>query len=153
MSVVAVRPGSLDDRSEAIILSIDSKWSVPLLSGSLQCVIRKRLPISSYPRFVYFHAKSPLSAIIGRAEIVEIRRAPLAFLLHSQVALQIDAERIESYVGNSTEAGWLKFRAMEATKRTVGLARLRSELEYFPPQSFAFVSRKSLPIIDEMCGF
>jgi predicted transcriptional regulator len=153
MVLVAVRPEVPENRSNAVILSIDSKWLDSLQFGSLRWIIRKRLPFATKLKLVYFHAKSPVSGIIGRAKILFIERVSSSYLLRNANKLEISAKEILAYLGDAPEVGLMQFEKMETAKDTVGLHKLRERLDYFPPQSFAFISRSALPMIDEMSGF
>jgi hypothetical protein len=60
---------------------------------------------------------------------------------------------ILSYVGNAPTIGLFKFDNIEVAPKPATLAELTEVLEYFAPQSFSFVSRRALPIVDKVCGF
>jgi len=153
MNQIPVRPTDADDRSNAIILSFGAKWAGPIKTGSLKWVIRKRVPLAMGPEFVYFHVNAPISAIIARGRVRKIEQVSPAFVVEHSQNLQMSKNDILSYAGDASTIGLFRFDQIELASRAATLADLRQELEYFPPQSFSFVSRQALPIIDKVCGF
>ena len=153
MPQVSVRPEGAFDRSSSFILSIDAKWMPALCDGSLTCLIRKRLPFAGEVSEVYFHAKSPVSSIFGRAKVVGIEKIPVASAVARNGELQMNEKEIKAYTKGLSEIGFMKFCHFEATSDPVGMQNLREMVGYYPPQSFAFISRAALPLINDLCGF
>jgi predicted transcriptional regulator len=154
MSQVPVRPFDADDRSNAIILSLGAKWAEPIRTCSLKWIIRKRVPLAiSKPEFVYFHVNYPVSEIIGRGRVGSIEHVSLAFAEEHSEDLQMDRKQIRSYVGEAGSIGLFRLKQIQLARKSATLSGMREMLEYYPPQSFSFVSKKALPIIDRMCGF
>jgi predicted transcriptional regulator len=153
MHQTSVRPADPDDRSNAIILSFGANWAAPIRTGSLTWVIRKRVPLAVKPEFVYFHVNAPVSVIIARGRVRAIEQVSSAFAVEHSQDLQMAESDVRSYVGDTSTIGLFRFDQIELASKAATLAHLREELEYFPPQSFSFVSRQALPIIDKVCGF
>lgn len=153
MHQIPVRPVDAGDRSNAIILSFGAKWAAPIRTCSLKWVIRKRVPAAINPDFVYFHVNAPVSAIIARGRVETIDQVPSAFAVEQSQNLQMAKSDIRAYVGDASTIGFFRFDQIELASKTASLADLREELIYFPPQSFSFISRQALPIIDRVCGF
>lgn len=153
MALLSVRPETADERSRSFILSIDAKWVPSLVDGSLTCLIRKRLPFGSDVAEAYFHAKSPMSALFGRAKVISITRVSIATAVARRKELQISEFDIKSYVKGLSEIGLMQFSQFEETANPVSIRLMRDELEYFPPQSFAFISQAALPKLIDLCGF
>lgn len=153
MAAIPLGPTSPGEQSNSIVLSIDSKWVDLLVSGRLLHLIRKRLPVLNPPRFVYLHAKSPLSAIVAKAEIQRVSKVPLSEAEKLADQLGISANAIEKYAGKASQIGLLVFKHVAPAREPGQLATLRERLEYHPPQSFSFVSDDASAIIDELCGF
>lgn len=153
MHQIPVRPTDADDRSSAIILSFGAKWAAPIKTGSLKWVIRKRVPLAIKPEFVYFHVNAPVSVIIAKARVGTIEQVSSAFAVEYSQDLQMAKSDIRSYVGDASTIGLFRFDQINLASKAATLAELREVLEYFPPQSFSFVSKMAQPIIDRVCGF
>jgi predicted transcriptional regulator len=153
MHQIPVRPTDVDDRSNAIILSFGAKWAEPTQTGSLKWVIRKRVPLGIEPEFVYLHVNAPVSAIVSRGRVGSIEQVSSAYAVEHSQSLQMAKSDIRSYIGDAPTIGLFRFDQIELARKPAKLAELRQMLEYFPPQSFSFISRKALPIIDRLCGF
>jgi predicted transcriptional regulator len=153
MHQIPVRPADVDDRSNAMILSFGAKWAAPIKTGSLKWLIRKRVPLAIKPDTVYFHVNAPVSVIIAKGRVKIVEQASTAFVLEHSQDLQMAKAEILEYVGDAPMIGLFRFDYIELASKAATLADFRAELEYFPPQSFSYVSRKALPIIDRLCGF
>jgi predicted transcriptional regulator len=153
MNQIPVRPASPDDRSDAIILSFGAKWADQIKRGAISWVIRKRVPLVTKPDFVYFHVNSPVSAILARGSVASIESVSAAFAAENHQHIEMTKSDILSYVGNSPTIGLFKFDRIEIAPKAATITDLTEVLEYFAPQSFSFVSREALPIINKACGF
>ena len=153
MTPIPLGPSAPGDQVTSIVLSIDSKWVDPLASGRLLHLIRKRVPVLNPPRFVYLHAKSPVSAIVAKAELQQVTKVPVSEAVKLSGELGISANAIEKYAGQSSQIGLLVFKHVAPAHVPGRLATLREQLEYHPPQSFSFVSDEAAAVIDEICGF
>jgi predicted transcriptional regulator len=153
MSDVTVRSQHLEDQSDAIILSIEAKWIDQLKTGTLKWLMRKRIPASSKPKFVYLHAKAPVSAIFAKARIERLEMMPAGFAIDHSAQFAMTAAEVRSYLGGSPNVGVMKFGRVLGAKKNADLETLRRRLNYHPPQSFSFVSREAAGVIDGICGF
>ncbi len=141
------------DRSDAIIVSFDSRWYDVIVSGTLSAVIRKRVPTSATPAWLYFHLNSPKSALCARARIETIEVATRAEVHAMHDALALSQTEIDSYCAGRQEIGLYKISGIELAKPPASLASLKRELEYAPPQSFLFLSLAAKNLINKACGF
>lgn len=153
MDQIPVRPASPDDRSNAVILSFGEKWADPIKRRATTWVIRKRVPLVTKPEFVYFHVNAPVSAIIARGRVGTIERVSANFAAEHHQCLEMTKSDILAYVGNAPTIGLFKFDRIEIAPKPATILELTELLEYFAPQSFSFISRAALPIIDKACGF
>ena len=153
MTIIAVRPANPADLSGSAILSIDAKWAEAIRAGSLKWLVRKRVPLVSKPTHIYFHAKAPVSALIGRGIVSSIERVKSDFILRHASDLQMKPDELRDYIGPLKELGLIRFSQLEPARTSAPLAKIRKRLNYFAPQGFAFVSRSALPVVDELCGF
>ncbi len=153
MPIIPLRPADGDARASNLVLSIDSKWLDQIRAGTLLHLIRKRVPKGGVPKYVYLHAKSPISAIVAKAQLLNLVEVPLAEALGLAGKLQMTHGDISSYVGSSSTIGLLVFRGV-ALARDFGYTHvLREKIDYHPPQTFSFVSEDASNIIDRICGF
>ena len=111
------------------------------------------MPILNPPRYVYLHAKSPVSAIVAKAELQQVTKVAVSEAVKLSGELGISANAIEKYAGQSHQIGLLVFKHVAPAHVPGRLATLRERIEYHPPQSYSFVSDETVAIIDEICGF
>jgi predicted transcriptional regulator len=153
VSPISIRPETAADRSRAFIMAINAKWVPSLSDGSLTYLIRKRLPYRDDVEEAYFHAKSPVSALFGRAKVVGIEKVSIATAIGRKKDLHMSELEIRSYTRGLSEIGLMQLSLFEATVNPVSTQVIREDFNYFPPQSFAFISRTTLPQIIDLCGF
>lgn len=144
---------SSESRSDAVVVSFDSQWYEKLCSKQFTCVIRKRVPMSSTPRWLYFHINSPKSAICARAEILSISHVELseAIALADQLALT-EAE-ISAYFHGKEQVGCYRLGTIKFAAKEVKAAELNRMMGFHPPQSFCFLANAAKAVVDRLCGF
>jgi hypothetical protein len=158
---VVAKAGDLGTRSEAIVVSFDYKWYDRLIGRSFSTVIRKRIPTTFQPSWLYCYIKSPntqkrrkfRSAICARASLVGIDNMDLNSALEISEDLDMSKREIEAYIGNLTSIGVYRLKKIQIAKRKTTLEDLAERLIFNPPQSFFILSNDAKIIIDEMCGF
>ena len=52
------------DQSDGIVVSFGADWHERLLEGRFTAVIRKRVPKTVTPKWLYFHINSPVKRIV-----------------------------------------------------------------------------------------
>ena len=147
------RPETAAERSNSFILSIDAKWMTALRDGSLTCLIRKRLPYGNDVEEAYFHAKSPISSLFGRARVISIQKISVLSAIACKNELQMSEGDIKDYTKGLSEISIMHFKCFESIAEPVSMKILQEALEYFAPQSFSFISRAALPQINYLCRF
>lgn len=142
-----------ESRSDAIVVSFDAEWYERLRAKRFSAVIRKRIPATLQPKWLYFHFNSPRSALSARARVLSVEMIDEAKALSMERQLDLTADRIRLYVRPNPEIGCYRLAGIELAKRDAALQELGKTLVYYPPQSFFVLSKAAKQIIDEICGF
>lgn len=150
ISAKAETPAS---RSDAIVVSFDNTWYGPLHRRGFSAIIRKRVPTSFQPSWIYFHINSPKSAICARASLKSIECLDLKSVIKIENLLDLSRDEITKYVGPSGFIGVYQLEKIELALVEVSLNKLAEHLIYNPPQSFFSLSEPAKIIIDQLCGF
>lgn len=153
MKMIYAKALTDDDRSDSIIVSFDSAWLQKILDATFSAVIRKRVPVSVIPSWIYFHINAPFSEIRARARIDTIKMISKqdAVRLHKQLDLSID--EIRAYVGAASEIGAYSVAEFEIASNNITARALQEQMIYSPPQSFLFLSREGKAVVDRLCNF
>lgn len=141
------------EASDAVVVSFDHEWYQPLRSKAFRAVIRKRVPKTFSPRWLYFHVNSPVSAICARGKLESVGVVPLKEALGLQQELKLSDKAILAYVGRKTDIGLYRLESISLAAREATIGSLSAEMAYFPPQSFFRFSEKGKAIADRICGF
>lgn len=142
-----------DDRSDSIVVSFDSAWRQKVLDATFSAIIRKRVPVSVTPSWIYFHINAPFSELRARARIkaIEMISKQDAVKLHKQLDLSID--EIRAYAGAASEIGAYSVAAFELASNNITTRALQEQMIYSPPQSFLFLSHEGKAVVDRLCNF
>jgi hypothetical protein len=141
------------DRSIGVVVSFDSKWYETIVVREVSLVIRKRIPITRKPDWLYFHVNSPKSAICARAPILSVEPVPVKTVHTFTTELCLDRISIDRYCGVLNEIGTYKLGVIELAPVEATISSIRDHLDYSPPQSFMFMSDHAKEILDKLCGF
>lgn len=144
---------SAETRSDAIIVSFDSVWYSRLRNRSFSAVMRKRIPTTLSPKWIYFHVNSPKGAICGRARLDATRTVNAGTVLELSTELGLTREAIAKYLGSADSVGLYRLRTVEFAKTEATTTELSRWMTYNPPQSFLVLSVAGKAIIDRLCGF
>ncbi len=140
-------------RSDAIVVSFDYIWYEPLHRRRFSAIIRKRVPTSFQPSWIYFHINSPKSAICARASLKGIDHLDLKSAIDIEKFLGLSRDEIISYFGHLDSIGVYLLENIELAEVEVSIGKLAERLIYNPPQSFFALSRPAKMVINQMCGF
>jgi hypothetical protein len=146
----AVNPAA---RSEAIVVSFGSEWYASLRSGRFTAVIRKRVPASTQPHWLYFHINSPKSAICARADILAVEKIDRSKALQIKRELDLSEDRILDYFGRRESMGCYRLGKISYPDREVTSGQIVEHMVYYPPQSFFVLSKHGKELLDRLCGF
>lgn len=150
---VPARASGSADRSDAIVVSFDAKWHEAIIAKAFSLVIRKRIPKSYKPKWLYFHVNAPVSAICARAELTSVAYIPTKVVRNLVSDLSLGQAEIDKYCADLEEVGAYRIAGMETAPVKASVAGLRTQLMYTPPQSFMFLSNTAKIIIDTTCKF
>lgn len=144
---------TVEERSDAIIVSFNSGWRQRLLDKEFSLIIRKRIPTTSAPKWLYFHLNAPISAICARAEISWIGKKSLSYVMGHSTELGLERSEIKAYVGRDSTVGVYELGEIEIAPAEAKMTQIQSKLNYSPPQSFLLLSQQGQKLIDSMCSF
>lgn len=112
--------------------------------------IRKRLPVSIIPRFVYIYCKSPISSIIGKAEVSQIGFVPVSEALREGNRLSMTQDDIEKYCSGQESIGLCRLENLIRFSHPLNLVSICEKLDFTSPQSFVILSKQAVISIDEL---
>ena len=151
--MLTAKATSTTDQSDSVVVSFDAVWQQKLSSRVVSVVIRKRIPKTLRPHWLYFHLNAPIGAIGGRAEIRDASDMSLAKAKVLAKELALSTAEITSYFQGAKTIGCYHLGTIQLLTRPLSLAIIRKQLIYFPPQSFMILSKEAKGVIDRMAGF
>jgi predicted transcriptional regulator len=125
-----------------VVLSIRPQHSDKIFQGKKTVELRRRFPVSA-PRgtIAYIYCTSPVRAMIGRAEITDIIKLPIADIWRKYGnSASIDKTEFDSYFDGLDEGFALKFANAQHLPRQLDLSELRERFGFEPPQSFLYAT-------------
>ena len=144
---------NLESKSDAIVVSFGSEWYESLRGKRFTSVIRKRVPATTKPHWLYFHINSPVSAICGRAEIISVNTIDRATSLDIRRELDLSKEQILSYFGRQETMGRYELGRVLFPEKELSTEQISAHMVYHPPQSFVALSNDAKKLLDQLCGF
>lgn len=151
--LVPAKASGPGDRSDGVVVSFDAKWYEAIVAKAISLVIRKRIPTSYKPEWLYFHVNAPRSALCARARLTSVASMPTKLVRTLASELCLDSADIDEYCGNLEEVGAYRLGGIELAVVEVSVAELQRQLSYTPPQSFMFLSQRAKTIVDTACKF
>lgn len=142
-----------ESRSDAIVVSFGSEWYKSLRAKRFTAVIRKRVPTSTQPRWLYFHINTPKSAICARTAIRSVENIDRAKAIQIAHELDLSKEKIRNYVAGHELVGCYRLGKIDFPDREVSVEEIVAHMVYHPPQSFFVLSRTAKERLDQLCGF
>jgi predicted transcriptional regulator/DNA-binding XRE family transcriptional regulator len=125
-----------------VVLSIRPRYSDRIMDGKKTVELRRRFPLSA-PRgaIAYIYSTSPVRAMVGRAEIADVVKLPLADIWrrYSKCA-SISKRDFQSYFSGLKEGFVLEFANARPFPRQLELSELRDRFGFEPPQSFLYAT-------------
>lgn len=123
-----------------VVLSIKPQYSEKIIAGEKTVELRRRFPTSA-PKgtIAYIYSTSPVMAIVGRAEIVDVVRMPVRDIWkrYSSVSFIKKAD-FDTYFDGLEEGYALRFANATPLPRQLELSELRERFGFEPPQSFLY---------------
>lgn len=142
-----------DDRSDSIIVSFDSAWRQKVLGATFSAIIRKRVPVSIAPSWIYFHINAPFSEMRARARIKAVKTISKQDAIRSHKQIDLSVDEIKAYVGAASEIGAYSVAEFEIARNNITTRELQEQMIYSPPQSFLFLSHEGKAVVDQLCNF
>ena len=142
-----------ESRSEAIVVSFGSEWYASLRGQRFTAVIRKRVPASTQPHWLYFHINSPKGAICARAEIRSVETIDRSRALQIKRELDLSEALILDYLGRRESIGCYQLGKIDYPGTEVTTGEIAAHMVYHPPQSFFVLSKNAKALLDRLCGF
>jgi predicted transcriptional regulator len=139
------------EECDAVVVSFGAGSYQPLLERRFKAVIRKRVPRTLNPRWIYIHVNAPISAICARAEVLRIEHLRLEQVIELARDLDMSVADIKAYVDSAIGCYFLGQIEFPRTRLTV--KELTERMVYHPPQSFFVLSGEAKKVIDEMANF
>lgn len=138
--------------STGIVVSFDARWLVPISEGRISLVLRKRVPQSASPEWMYIYVNSPASFLLARAPIKKILTLSLAEALKRRNELVLTNDEINSYLQGSVAVGAYELGRIEIARNPLRLSWLHQNMTFNPPQSFFFLASDAQSFIDQHAG-
>ena len=151
--MIAAKADSVETTSNAIIVSFHADWHKPLLNKKFSAVIRKRIPRTSVPEWLYFHVNAPVSAICGRAKIKSFDEISVESVHKKAEALALTEVEISDYLSGSDTIGIYQLTDIQFATPPITRRKICSMMIYHPPQSFVFLSKEAKGVLDSMTEF
>jgi hypothetical protein len=150
---ISAKANSVEDQSDGIVVSFGAEWHQPLLLGKFKAVIRKRVPKTVNPTWLYFHINAPVSAICARAEILAIRQLTPAQARAKANAIALGPAAVDANTAGDSRIGCYELGKITLARQNLSSDFLNERMIYRPPQSFFVLSCIAQEMIDELAGF
>jgi len=149
--LIQAKASGLEDRSDSILVSFDSKWEDLLLNNHIFTVFRKKVPKTFDPAWLYIYINIPEAKIVGRAKIKKIETVNLSKAISLSKSACLDINELKSYMDNSDKVGAYFLKTVQTAPLFVNLQTVKKHLKFYPPQSFLILSKEAKMIIDKLC--
>lgn len=123
-----------------IVLSIKPQYSEQIILGKKKVELRRRFP-TNVPSgtLAYIYSTSPERALIGSAEISDVKKTPVNDIWREYSSLAcIRKTDFDNYFSGLEHGFVLELENPRLLNRAIGLTELRERFEFEPPQSFLY---------------
>ncbi|MBB5764444.1 MAG: ASCH domain-containing protein [Methylobacteriaceae bacterium] len=142
--------GTLDLFRHNFVLSIKPQYATRIVDGVKTVELRRRFPYGTVTGArLYVYASVPIQALIGYATISTVERLAIREIWEKYEAVAcIASEDFDTYF-RGRETGYV-VRLVNPIKlaNPVGLPILKAELNFTPPQSFAYAHEGFERLVD-----
>ncbi len=152
-SLLSAKARTVAEQSDAIVVSFAAHWRKPLLQQSFNAVIRKRIPRTLLPKWLYFHINSPISAICARAQIESCQEISIEAACMVSGNLALSEDEVRAYADGSPTIGCYRLKTIARAAHPVSSSELAQRMKYYAPQSFFILSKAARSIVDELASF
>ena len=144
---------TVDSRSDAIVVSFGFEWLDRLRRRTFSAVIRKRVPRTFVPTWMYVHINAPKSAICARARILALETISIEEGLNLATKLDLSAPMIKEYVGQASTIGLYRIDDVCFPADDISAEEIGKHMKYYAPQSFFALSKSGKRLLDRLGGF
>lgn len=139
--------------STVVVVSFDARWLEPIIKRQVRLVLRKRVPRSTSPHWMYVYINSPESVLMARARVKQVVSLSLRDAIERRNTSILTTEEINKYFGGAREIGAYELGDIQLASNPLQLMWLRKHMTFNPPQSFFFLAVKAQEFIDKNAGF
>ena len=136
-----IEGGYKNPQNPSIIYSFKSRWMDEIHAGRIQVFFRKRGP-SAQPKHVFFYVGTPVSSVVGYAEVQQIKDVNLKEALSLTHLGSITEDELISYIGINGSAKAIFLTNYTKIKRSLTTTELRRIFNFHPPQNFMQISKE-----------
>ena len=151
--MITAKANELSEMSDAIVVSFSSFWKTQIENNQFSAIIRKRVPLKIQPKWIYFHVNAPVGEICGRAFVNSLSNLSKNLAVQSSKKLCLSEKEILKYIGDMDSIGFYDISNIELVKNVCTASTIKEKMIYNPPQSFFYISKIGLNIINDACGF
>lgn len=138
-----------DKSGNAVIYSFKSKWVQPLKDGNVELFFRKRAP-SRTPTRILLYVGSPISSIIGYAEVTSMEKlSPNAALKLAEKGA-IDKSELSNYLNDATSVTGIWIARPSIYMRPLSIQDIREVINFHPPQNFMQINAEDALQLDSI---
>lgn len=132
--------GTLDLFRHDFVLSIKPEYATRIVDGVKTVELRRRFPYGTVTGArLYVYASAPIQALIGYATIATVERLAIDDIWSRYRAVaHIAREDFEAYFHGLGTGYVIRLDSPVRLANPVGLPILKVELDFTPPQSFAY---------------
>lgn len=138
-----------DKPKSVVIYSFKYKWAKPLADGDVEVFFRKRAP-SRTPQRILLYVGSPISSIIGYANVNSMQKVTTKEALELSEKGSIDKSELKKYLEGSADvtAIWISPPVIYA--RPLSIQDVREVVNFHPPQNFMQIDPEFALQLDEI---
>ena len=151
--LIPAKATTVDDQSDAIVVSFGVEWQKQIIAKDFSIVIRKRVPKAATFKWLYFHVNNPIGAICARAKIDKVFTATAKEALAFANCIHLSPADITAYLAGDNSIGCYQLGAFQFPLQPLAAVEISARMVYHPPQSFFIISKQAKIIIDQMAGF
>ena len=104
------------------------------------------------PKYVYVYCKSPVCAIVAKAEVSEIGFVSIDEALEKSDSLMMSKDEVSSYCEAQERVGMCSLAKVHVFSKPLILSDICKELDFNPPQSFVILGKSAVVTIDGLAG-
>jgi len=137
------------EQDACVIYSFKHRWLEPLKNGKVKLFFRKRVP-SIKPKRIYLYVGTPVSSIIGWANVLELQRVSSEVAFNMAPEGAIDSEDLEGYLNGSQSVGVIHLGKPHFFSKPLNVSAVRRIFNFHPPQNFVQISGENASKLDNL---